>query len=134
MSRLYVSKGFFPARYFEDTVDYIRSMQDARGAIAWFEDGHLDPWDHVEAAMGLTIGGRFDEARHAYQWLADNQRPDGSWLAAYKNGEVVDGTRAETNFVAYVATGILALLPDYRGPGFPRRDGAGCRTGHQPGC
>ena len=27
-------------------------------------------------------------------------------LAAYKDGAVVDGTRAETNFVAYVATGI----------------------------
>jgi hypothetical protein len=106
VSRLYVSKGFFPARYFEDTVDYIRSVQDVTGAIAWFEDGHLDPWDHVEAAMGLTIGGRYEEARRAYQWLANHQRPDGSWLAAYKNGEVVDGTRAETNFVAYVATGI----------------------------
>ena len=34
------------------------------------------------------------------------RQPDGSWLAAYRDGAVVDGTRAETNFVAYVATGI----------------------------
>ena len=66
----------------------------------------MDPWDHVEAAMGLTIGGRLEEAKQAYHWLKGNQLPNGSWLAAYKNGDVEDGTRAESNFVAYIATGV----------------------------
>ncbi|MFT5011609.1 MAG: hypothetical protein ACI9HA_000256 [Dinoroseobacter sp.] len=106
MTKLYVSRGLYPEDYLKNTVDYIASVQDADGAIAWFPGGSLDPWDHVESAMGLTIGGRFDEAAHAYHWLEQNQLENGSWLAAYKDGEVVDGTRAESNFVAYVATGV----------------------------
>ncbi len=104
--KLYVSPGFFPEEYFTDTVDYIARVQSTDGAIPWYEDGALDPWDHVESAMGLSIGGRFDEAEQAYLWLKHNQLPNGSWFAAYKNGEVEDGTRAETNFVAYIATGV----------------------------
>ena len=104
--KLYVSDGLFPAEYFSATVDYIADVQQNDGAIPWFESGPLDPWDHVEAAMGLTIGGRYDEAEQAYFWLKNNQLPNGSWFAAYKDGKVEDGTRAETNFVAYVATGV----------------------------
>lgn len=106
MTKVYVSMGFFPEDYFQDTVEYIGRVQQNDGAIPWFEDGCLDPWDHVEAAMGLTVGGRFDEAKQAYYWLKDKQLPNGSWLAAYKDSEVEDGTRAETNYVAYVATGV----------------------------
>lgn len=106
MTKLYVSMGFFPTDYFKDTVSYIARLQQPDGAIPWDENGCMDPWDHTEAAMGLTIGGRYDEARHAYGWLKHNQLPNGSWLAAYRNGSVEDGTRAETNFVAYVATGV----------------------------
>ncbi|HKI74640.1 MAG TPA: hypothetical protein VJ998_08350 [Pseudomonadales bacterium] len=106
MTKLYVSLGFFPEEYFQDTVDYIASVQSNDGAIAWYEGGCLDPWDHIEAAMGLTIGGRLDEAKQAYYWLEANQLNNGSWLAAYKDGKIEDGTRAESNFVAYVATGV----------------------------
>lgn len=106
MTKLYVSLGFYPDEYFQDTVDYIASAQQSDGAIPWYEGGALDPWDHIEAAMGLTIGGRYDEARQAYYWLEQNQEANGSWLAAYKGGKVEDGTRAESNFVAYVATGV----------------------------
>ena len=56
--------------------------------------------------MGLTIGGCFDEAKQAYYWMRDNQLPNGSWLASYRAGKVEDGTRAESNFVAYIATGV----------------------------
>ena len=38
--------------------------------------------------------------------MKNNQLPNGSWLAAYKDGVVEDGTRAESNFVAYIATGV----------------------------
>ncbi|MGI9323426.1 MAG: hypothetical protein ACR2PJ_07585 [Pseudomonadales bacterium] len=106
MTKLFVSTGFFPEHYFEHTVSYIADVQQNDGAIPWFPDGPMDPWDHVEAAMGLTVGGRLDEAKHAFYWLKQRQLPNGSWLAAYKNGKVEDGTRAETNFVAYVATGV----------------------------
>ena len=106
MTQVYVSKGLFPRSYFEETVSYIARVQEPDGGIPWFPGGTLDPWDHVEAAMGLSLGGRVEAAEKAYSWLQNNQRPDGSWLAAYQRGQVVDGTRAETNFVAYVATGV----------------------------
>lgn len=106
MTQLYVSMGFYPEEYFAGTVDYIARTQDADGAIPWFDGGPMDTWDHIESAMGLAIGGRLDEAKAAYEWLKNNQLPNGSWLAAYKNGKVEDGTRAESNFVAYVATGV----------------------------
>ena len=106
MTQLYVSMGFYPEEYFTGTVDYIAGTQQSDGAIPWFHDGPMDPWDHIEAAMGLTIGGRLEEAKAAYRWLKANQLPNGSWLAAYKNGQVEDGTRAESNFVAYIATGV----------------------------
>jgi len=88
------------------TADYIAAVQAPDGAIPWFPDGILDPWDHVEAAMGLSVAGRLDAAEAAYAWLERMQRPDGSWYASYRDNQVVDGTRAETNFVAYVATGV----------------------------
>ncbi len=88
------------------TAGYITSVQQPNGAIPWFADGTIDPWDHVEAAMGLSIAGAWTEAKAAYLWLASQQRPNGSWMAAYQGENVVDGTRAETNFVAYVATGV----------------------------
>ena len=106
MTRLYVSMGFYPVEYFQDTVDYIANTQTSDGAIPWFEGGLMDPWDHIESAMGLTVGGRYDEAKQAYYWLRDHQLPNGSWLASYRAGKVEDGTRAESNFVAYIATGV----------------------------
>jgi hypothetical protein len=92
--------------YLRSTARYILRVQQSSGAIPWFEGGILDPWDHVEAAMGLSVAGHLDEAAAAYRWLAARQRDDGAWLAAYRGDEVVDGTRAETNFVAYFATGL----------------------------
>lgn len=58
--------------------------------------------------MGLTVAGHCQQARAAYQWLADHQEEDGSWCACYfeqdQQGDQPD--RIETNFVAYPATGI----------------------------
>lgn len=88
------------------TASYIAGVQLDSGAIPWFPGGITDPWDHVESAMGLTVGARYQEAEAAYRWLAKHQHPDGYWLAAYDGDRIADGTRAETNFVAYVATGV----------------------------
>jgi len=90
----------------EATVTFLATVQEASGAIPWFEDGALDPWNHVEAAMGLSIGGRCDEALQAYRWLACNQRADGSWWASYQGGRPQPPWHCESNQVAYVATGV----------------------------
>jgi hypothetical protein len=106
MSGLYLSRGLYPQEFLQPTVDFILDVQQASGEIPWFEGGYSDPWDHVEAAMGLSIGGELEAAELAYRWLADSQLEDGSWWASYR-GEVVDNReRRETNFVAYVATGV----------------------------
>ena len=87
-----------------DTVDTIADVQLANGMIPWYPGGHADPWNHVEAAMALTLGGRRAEAEHAYQWLAASQHRDGSWFTYYLERGVED-RRLDTNVSAYVAVG-----------------------------
>ncbi len=106
MSGLYLSPGLFPEEFLRPTVEFIRDCQRPSGEIPWFEGGYTDPWDHAEAAMGLSIGGEHGAARQAYQWLLEQQLPDGSWWAAYRGDEVDNRERRESNFVAYVATGV----------------------------
>jgi hypothetical protein len=63
------------------------------------------PWDHVECAMALTLGGRLDEARAAYAWLRRTQEADGAWRMKYEGESVLDAS-VDTNQVAYVAVGV----------------------------
>ena len=70
----------------ESAVDLIASTQKANGEIPWCKDGKTDPWDHIESAMGLNIGGHRNAARPAFEWMAQLQRDDGSWYAAYRDG------------------------------------------------
>jgi hypothetical protein len=83
----------------------IAATQHADGAIPWFPGGHTDPWDHVEAAMGLDAAHRPREARAAYRWLRATQNHDGSWFRRYQGAEVADPAR-ESNFCAYLAVGL----------------------------
>lgn len=106
MKNLLLTKGFFPESLLRPTVNYILQTQLPNGCIPWFTGGKADPWDHIEAAMGLTIGGELAAARRAYQWLAQEQLEDGSWWANYLGDEAVDKDHRETNFIAYIATGI----------------------------
>ena len=106
MSGLYLSPGLFPHEFLRPTVEFILDTQEASGEIPWFVGGHSDPWDHVEAAMALSIGGEYAAAERAYRWLAETQLDDGSWWAGYRGHEVDNGERRETNFVAYFATGL----------------------------
>jgi len=89
------------------TVDSIARMQEPAGGIPWFAggDGWVDPWDHVECAMALTVGARYDAAQRAYEWLRTRQRPDGSWPAKHVRDRVVDAM-TDTNQCAYVAVGV----------------------------
>jgi hypothetical protein len=106
MKNLLLTKGFFPEGLLRPTVNYILKTQQPNGCIPWFENGKADPWDHIEAAMGLSIGGEYLAARRAYDWLAQEQLPDGSWWANYFDECPIDKNHRETNFIAYVATGV----------------------------
>jgi hypothetical protein len=86
------------------TVDSIAAVQSASGALPW-PDGHTDPWDHVECAMALVLGGRLAEARRAYRWLARLQEPDGAWRMKYADDAALDAS-VDTNQCAYVAVGL----------------------------
>ena len=129
MSGLYLSRGLYPREFLQPTVDFLLRTQRPWGEIPWFEGGHSDPWDHTEAAMGLSIAGEFTAAERAYRWLADTQLDDGSWWRSYREGEPDNPDRRESNYVAYVATGVwhhylitgdLAFLQDF----FPVVDAA----------
>ncbi len=106
MSGLYLSKGIFPHQFFKAAVQHMLSAQDKDGCIHWFQNGYADPWDHTEAAMGLSIAGEYEAAEKAYRWLKEVQLEDGSWWMHYKDGGIHNQDRRETNFVAYVATGV----------------------------
>ncbi|MEM6302312.1 MAG: prenyltransferase [Pseudomonadota bacterium] len=106
MSGPYFTPGLFPREFLSPTVAAIAALQHESGEIAWSDGKYSDPWDHVEAAMGLSIGGELEAAERAYRWLASVQLDDGSWWAAYENGHAHNRERRESNFVAYIATGV----------------------------
>ena len=91
--------------FYKSSVDYILDVQNNDGSIPWEIGKKLDPWDHIEAAMGLAIAGKKDETERAYKWLRDNQLTDGSWYSEYIKSEPTT-KRRETNFSAYIATGL----------------------------
>jgi hypothetical protein len=87
-----------------DTARSIASVQRPDGCIPWARGRHADPWNHIEAAMGLDAAGLHGHAEAAYAWLARTQSGDGSWPSATLDGRVMDAT-IDTNFCAYVAAG-----------------------------
>ncbi len=97
--------GLLPRAEADRTADTIAAVQLSSGMIPRFEGGVADPWNHVEAAMALTVAGRRPEADAAYEWLARIQRPDGSWHQYY-TAEGVDQDKLDANTIAYVAAGV----------------------------
>lgn len=83
----------------------IAAIQSPDGTIPWGPGRHVDPWNHIEAAMGLDAAGLHHEARSAYGWLRRTQAEDGSWPAAVDGTGVFDAT-VDANFCAYIATGV----------------------------
>ncbi|MEV7279586.1 prenyltransferase [Streptomyces sp. NPDC093111] len=108
MAQHLVLPGVLTAEEAAETVARILETQREDGAIPWFRGHHLDPWDHTEAAMALDTAGEHEAAARAYAWLARHQNADGSWYAAYRDGDPEDVTDRglESNFVAYVAVGV----------------------------
>jgi hypothetical protein len=87
-----------------ETAAWLASEQLANGMFPWYRGGHADPWNHVEAAMALAAAGHWAGVERAFDWLAKQQLPDGSWCRFYVPDGVTDARR-DPNASAYVATG-----------------------------
>ncbi len=105
MNLIVTGKNTTPALNLNSVVESIINTQKNNGEIPWCEGQKTDPWDLVESAMGLTIGGKIKEARLAFDWMINNQLDDGSWYASYINGEPDDKTH-DTNMSSYIAAGV----------------------------
>lgn len=90
----------------EAAAELIIRTQKPNGEIPWSIGGKTDPWDHVEAAIGLIVAGRRHEAEKAFEWLAGRQLEDGSWYASYIDGAPDDRTR-DANMSSYLAVGLM---------------------------
>lgn len=105
--------------FFTGAKNRILELQRDNGAIPWYDGGVIDPWNHTEAAMGLTVLGETEAARKAFAYLTQSQLDDGSWWGQlgsavpfdeeeqkYTGGEEGAGKSIrDTNFVSYIATG-----------------------------
>jgi len=89
------------------TSEFILNVQKKNGEIPWSEGGKTDPWDHIESAMGLTIGGFYQEAKQAYLWSRETQLSDGSWWCDFRDGKPQKGAYKDSNMTAYVAVGVF---------------------------
>ena len=87
------------------TAEAIEACQQSDGLILWFDGGHADPWNHVEAAMALASAGRHQAAENAYEWLQANQHDAGSWHNYYTARGIKDA-KVDSNCCAYVAVGV----------------------------
>ena len=97
--------GVMSAEDVAETVDAIAAIQEPDGNIPWTPGHHTDPWNMVEAAMALDVGGRHEEAERAYEWLESMRRPDGCWHA-YTVGRDVKDPTLDTNVTGYIANGV----------------------------
>ncbi len=104
-ARLPEVPGLITADEVAETVDAIAAIQEPDGNIPWTPGHHTDPWNMVEAAMALDVGGRAADAERAYEWLASMQRPDGCWHAYTVGREISDPT-LDTNVSGYIANGV----------------------------
>ena len=84
---------------------WIHKTQRGDGYLPWNGAGHADPWNMIEAAMGLDVAGSHAAAEATYHWLAAAQPTDGSWFAGYQDG-TPDNRSRDANFSAYIATGL----------------------------
>jgi hypothetical protein len=102
--------GVLSSDQLSETGAFLASLQLPDGLIPWFAGHYGDPWNHVESAMALTVCGRLDEARRAFDWSLRTQAADGSWpmetVADPSGATVVTEASIDTNQVAYIAVGV----------------------------
>jgi len=116
VKNLYLTKGQFPKGFFDGAVARIIELQRPDGSIPWFDGGVVDPWNHIEAAMGLAVAGERERSERAFAFLANTQHEDGSWCGQYGSAVPMDESHytgdgsekgiRDTNFCAYIATGV----------------------------
>ena len=104
----------------DNTVKMILDIQKPDGSIPWFFGGITDPWNHLEAVMGLNICGYRREAEYGLRYLFNTQLKDGSWWGEiYKTEMFLSNAQTfppykednihhirDTNFIAYIATAV----------------------------
>ncbi len=49
--------GVLTAAELDATARHLAALQQPNGMIPWFPGGHCDPWNLVESAMALDVGG-----------------------------------------------------------------------------
>ncbi|MBW3556445.1 MAG: prenyltransferase [Actinobacteria bacterium] len=104
MSPLPDLPGVLSAEQVAATGAAIAAVQRPNGCIPWYDGGHADPWNHVEAAMALAVAGRRADSQRAFGWLEATQHVDGGWHTYYRGSQVEDARR-DTNVSSYVAVG-----------------------------
>jgi hypothetical protein len=97
----------YPSVDITSTAEFILTVQKPNGEIPWSIGGKTDPWDHVESAMGLTVGGYYQEAKEAFLWSSRTQLSDGSWWSEYQNGKPREDAHEDSNMTAYIAVGVF---------------------------
>ncbi|MDA8526391.1 prenyltransferase, partial [Gammaproteobacteria bacterium] len=84
---------------------FLDNTQFLSGAIPSNQDGSHDPWDHLEAVMGLTTLGYNTQALKGLHWMSANQNEDGSWYNLYKDEEPLELNK-QTNHASYIAVAV----------------------------
>ena len=110
------------------TAAAIARVQEPDGSVPWSEAATTDVWNHVEAAMGMLVGGQVEAAERAYDWCLATQRADGSWPMHLRGG-VVEDASGETNMSAYLAVGVWHHWLVRQDPVFVRRCWPAVRRG-----
>ena len=110
------SKSIFDKTIYINFAKYILSCQDSEGGIRWEPNSKLDPWDHIESAMGLDVLGFEAESKNAYNWLRAYQESDGSWLSLFHSSE--KNNLKETNFSSYIAVGMWHHFKNFKDKNF----------------
>ena len=84
---------------------FLKDVQLLSGAIPSNKDGSHDPWDHLEAVMGLTTLSYNTQALKGLNWMIANQNEDGSWYNLYQNEEPLELNK-QSNYSSYIAVAV----------------------------
>ena len=84
---------------------FLDEIQLLSGAIPSNQDGSHDPWDHLEAVMGLTTLGYKTQALKGLHWMSANQNDDGSWYNLYEDEQPLELNK-QTNYASYIAVAV----------------------------
>ena len=84
---------------------FLDDVQFLSGAIPSNQDGSHDPWDHLEAVMGLSTLGFKNQALNGLHWMVANQNEDGSWYNLYQDEKPLELNK-QTNYASYIAVAV----------------------------